>query len=74
MQFYQHIYGRVSRGYRGRDEGYQVAAMSNELASWPQLVEKLSRYSFFEKYPGEGNPVRYSFFCPGDGFLAFGAA
>src|SRR6185436_19549432 len=31
MKLYQHVYGRVSKGYRSGLQGYQLAALSDEL-------------------------------------------
>ena len=74
MRFSQHVYGRVSRGYRGAAEGYQVAALSDHLADQRQLCDCLNQLSFFNAKPGTEGAARYSFFRPADGLLAFGRA
>jgi hypothetical protein len=74
MKFYQHIYGRVARGYRTSYSGYQVAALTDSLLDHSSLISKLNRYSFFHACEGEGNNERYSFYSPVAGWLAFGCS
>lgn len=72
MQLYQHVYGRVAEGLHGAYPGYQLAARSNELAEYADALEMLQRLSFFNLRGGSGTEVRYSFYRPAKGFLAFG--
>ena len=74
MNIYQHVYGRVTRGYKGGTAGYQLAALSEELAACNEAVEKLNQLSFFHFRGGSGKEVRYSFFRPGSGYLALGCS
>lgn len=74
MKFYQHIYGRVASGYQSSYSGYQIAALSDELAAQSELLQKLNRCSFFHRHEGEGNKERYSFYRPAPGWLAFGCS
>lgn len=72
MRFYQHVYGRVMKGYKSASPGYQLAALSDEIADHHEMIEKLNRFSFFNMRGGQGDEVRYSFYRPAKGFLAFG--
>ncbi|MEW6209239.1 MAG: hypothetical protein AB1631_12785 [Acidobacteriota bacterium] len=74
MRFYQHVYGRVMKGYTGASPGYQLAALSDELADKPEMIEKLNRFSFFNMRGGQGDEARFSFYRPAKGFLAFGCS
>lgn len=74
MKFYQHIYGRVAKGYQASYSGYQIAALTDSLADQQELLRKLNRYSFFHRYEGEGNKERYSFYRPAPGLLVFGCS
>lgn len=72
MEFYQHVFGRVSEGYRSQTEGYQLAALTDALASHTEMIENLNQLSFFSLRGGSGQERRYSFFQPAEGYLAFG--
>jgi hypothetical protein len=74
MRFYQHVYGRVMKGYKGALPGYQLAALSDELADKPEMIEKLNRFSFFNMRGGQGDEARFSFYRPAKGFLALGCS
>jgi hypothetical protein len=74
MKFFQHVYGRVSKGYRRGLQGYQLAALTDELAERLELVERLNRFSFFNLRNGTGAEERFSFYRPVAGFLAFGCS
>ena len=74
MKFYQHIYGRVAKGYGTEYSGYQLAALTDSLADHSNLISKLNRYSFFHPCDGEGNDERHSFYSPVPGWLAFGCS
>ena len=74
MKFYQHIYGRVAKGYGTEYSGYQLAALTDSLVDQSNLISKLNRYSFFHPCEGEGNDERYSFYSPVAGWLAFGCS
>src|SRR2546423_7544855 len=74
MRFYQHVYGRVARGYRSGSPGYQLAALSEALADRQEMAEKLNKFSFFNLRGGKGTEARYSFYRPAEGFLSFGCS
>ncbi len=71
MQFHQHVYGRVAKGYLSGSPGYQLAALSESLTDRRDMIDKLNKMSFFNL---SGDEARYSFYSPGDGFLAFGCS
>ena len=74
MEFYQHVYGRVARGYRTSYAGYQLAALTDSLIDNAELIERLNRFSFFNRIDDEGSGERYSFYRPVLGYLAFGSS
>jgi hypothetical protein len=74
MELYQHIYGRVARGYRTSYSGYQLAALTDSLIDNAELIERLNRFSFFHKHDGQGSGERYSFYRPVLGYMAFGCS
>ena len=74
MQFYQHVYGRVSRGYKGKSPGYQLAALSDEIDKEKALIESLNYFSFNNKPGGKEEMTRYSFYRPEKKYLGFGAS
>lgn len=74
MEFYQHIYGRVAKGYRSSYAGYQLAALTDSVIDNAELIERLNRFSFFHKHDRQGGGERYSFYRPVLGYLAFGCS
>src|SRR5438128_199497 len=72
MKFFQHVYGRVGRGYVGSSPGYQLAALTDELATATDVIEKLNQLSFYNLTDAKIAEARYSFFRPAKGYLAFG--
>jgi hypothetical protein len=74
MQFYQHIYGRVAKGYRSGSPGYQLAALDESLIDRQDMIDTMNKLSFFNLRDVQGGEARYSFYRPADGFLAFGCS
>lgn len=74
MRFEQHVYGRVTRGFRSSSPGFQVAALTESLLDERSFLEGLNRFSFCQPAPGHDAIERYSVFRPALGWMAFGCA
>lgn len=73
MRLAQHVYGRVTKGFRTAHPGFQLAALTDSLAN-ENAIEALNRFSFCHRWTGEGPRERFSVFRPAPGWMAFGCA